>query len=651
MKITSIKKINKTQCRYDLHVDDRSCYFANDILIHNTDGQNLMLSYDIKTHSARAARNKGNVKSGGLDAKGLADKFGGRGPLEHAFNDAFSAFEEAIQKMKPEEQMEIFGPNVNIYYNSEIQDPRTANVINYDVKTLTIHRVGHHEYNRETGDKTDRDVSVNARKLAVALERVQNERQLDQFRVEINAIRNLGALSDKKALESALRKLETTTNSEGISDNETIGDYMINRVSNMVEKRIVLSDEAAAELMKRIFKEPGSNIRKVLSLIPKEDTERLESVRSIVKDSGRILSAAISPIEEIVHDFSVEMLKGLHSAFVIDNDAEVVRLRQEVSRAIRAIESSGSDEAMSILQRHMTKLKDVENISSAAEGFVFDYDNITYKFTGNFAPINQLLGLFKYGRGGVPALQKLEEDGTEGQRRIAIIPGAFKPPHRGHLEMVEHYAKISDEVIIMISPLARKTPSGKEIGFDISKAVWEIYLRDADLYEKVKVIRSPTNSPVLATYEFVENKTNSPDFAQPGDIIIPGCSTKGGDDSRFQSGFEKYAREGVQVANTTDCAFVAQGDAISAKDFRAALDQEDLLELEYFIPKTTEPRDVLTALGIEPPPHSLPLTMEMSAMAGGSVAGATTGPFGAYDKDEKIIEEVLNYLLNKGTRL
>ena len=32
-----------------------------------TDGQNLQLSYDVKTGTARAARNKGNIKAGGLD--------------------------------------------------------------------------------------------------------------------------------------------------------------------------------------------------------------------------------------------------------------------------------------------------------------------------------------------------------------------------------------------------------------------------------------------------------------------------------------------------------------------------------------------------------------------------------------------------------
>jgi hypothetical protein len=647
MKIASIKKINKPQCRYDLHVDDRSCYFANDILIHNTDGQNLMLSYDVIDRSARSARNKGNIKSGGLTAAGLADKFGGRGALEFAFNDAFSAFESAVSKMSREEQEEIFGPNTNIYYNAEIQDPRTANVINYDVKTLTIHRVGHHEFDRETGKPTGKDVSGSARKLARALERVQGERESEKFRVEMNAIRRLKALSNDRALEHAIRELDSTITEAELSDTDTIADYMVVKMIRIIDSRVDISTEAKSELLKRIFKEPGANIRHVLKLIPKEDLETQESVRSIVRSSGQLLSIAIRPVEEVIHDFSVEMLKGLHSAFVVDNDAEVTRLRQEVSRAIQAIENSGSEEAMNILQRHMKKLKDVENVSTAAEGFVFDYDGVTYKFTGNFAPINQLLGLFKYGRGNVPPMRKLdEEDKDTNGHRIAIVPGAFKPPHRGHLEMVKHYTRISDEVVIMISPLARRGPSGREIGYDASKAVWQIYLRDAGLENKVRIIKSPVNSPVLATYEFVENKYNSPELAQPGDIIIPGCSTKGGDESRFRSNFEKYAREGVKIADAISCAYSAPDDAISAKDFRKALENEDILELEYFIPPSTDPREVLTILGVEPAQHNKLDSdiWEMSSIGAGSVSGFS----GSSNAKEELIEEILNYLINKG---
>ncbi len=622
-----------------------------------TDGQNLQLSYDIQTSSARAARNKGNIKSGGLDAAALAAKFGGRGALETAFTEAFTAFEEAVGRMSIEEREEIFGPNTNVYYNAEVQDPRAANLINYDLPTLTIHRVGHREYDRETGNATGRDVSKNARKLDAALQRVQGAREEGRFRVEMNAIRKLEALSDDTAANLAIARLEKALSNAGISDNETVGEYMISRVERAIDSEIDLSDETKIELMKRVFKEPGANIRNVVATVDKEDAETIATLRDLVSRSQQLKFQAIAPVEEIVHDFSVEMLRGLHSAFILDNEAEVERLRAETQKAITAIESSDSEEAIEILTKQMTKLKDVEGVSTAAEGFVFDYDGVTYKFTGNFAPMNQLLGLFKYGRGNVPPLQKLDEQ--DAVRTVAVVPGAFKPPHRGHLEMVAHYADMSDKVVIMVSPLPRRTPSGRDINFSVSKKIWDVYLRDANLSDKVEVIRSPVNSPVSATYQFVTNEDNLPELAQPGDRVIPGCSTKGGDEDRFKANFEKYAREGVSIADPLSCAFVASGDALSASDFRAALDAGE--GLERFIPQGVNPDEILNILGVEAKQEE-PIE-EISSMAAGSVAiSPRSDQFPGLDVEKEnrrqkeisgiqtesmLVDQVLDYLLEK----
>ncbi len=634
-----------------------------------TDGQNLQLSYDVSTGSARAARNKGNIKAGGLDAAALAAKFGGRGALETAFTEAFAAFEDAVGRMSIEEREEIFGPNTNIYYNAEVQDPRAANVINYDVPTVTIHRVGHNEFDRDTGKTTGRDVSRNARKLAKALDRVQGDREEGKFRVEMNAIKNLQALSDDTAANLANARLEKAISDEGISDNQTVGEYVVARVEEMIDSKILLPDLVKKELMKRIFKEKGANIRNVLKLVDKGDETTTAAIRELVADAGKLKQRAISPIEEIVHDFSVEMLKGLQSAFILDNEAEVGRLRAETQRAITAIEGSNNEEAMEILAKQMNKLKGAEGVSSAAEGFVFDYDGVTYKFTGNFAPMNQLLGLFKYGRGNVPPLQKLDEEEVEiasgAGRTVAVVPGAFKPPHRGHLEMVQHYADMADRVVVMVSPLARRTPSGKEVGFNASKAIWDVYLKDAGLSDKVKVIRSPVNSPVLATYQFVENKDDVPEMAQPGDSVIPGCSTKGGDESRFKSNFEKYAREGVKIVDPLSCAFVASGEALSASDFRAALDAGN--GLERFIPDGTDAGEILSVLGVEPAPVMEALARlveemmdEMSSMAAGNVAGYSGSQKKKKsslireeepEEDDEVVEEIFNYLVGKGVML
>ena len=95
------------------------------------------------------------------------------------------------------------------------------------------------------------------------------------------------------------------------------------------------------------------------------------------------------------------MLKSLESTLIIDNKAELDRQRQEVAAAISNIEASGHEGALDILKKQLIKLGSSDNLSSPAEGFVFRFNGHTYKFTGNFAPVNQILGLFKFGRGNI----------------------------------------------------------------------------------------------------------------------------------------------------------------------------------------------------------------------------------------------------------
>ena len=149
-------------------------------------------------------------------------------------------------------------------------------------------------------------------------------------------------------------------------------------------------------------------------------------------------------------------MKAFKSRFIIDSDKEVRRLQGEVDAAIKGIEASGREDALEILAKQLSKLKKAENVSSAAEGFVFDYDGKTYKFTGNFAPANQLLGLFKYGRGKIPALARLNEE-TDLGKQLILLPGGFKPPTRAHYQMIKYYNDHPrvGKVLVLIGPAPR----------------------------------------------------------------------------------------------------------------------------------------------------------------------------------------------------
>lgn len=419
-----------------------------------TDGQNLMISYSIVDGRAKGVRNKGEIKAGGLTPEQLAAKFADRGNpfLKETFTDALSIFEKAVQTLDRKTQEFLFGPDTSIYYNAEVMDPRTPNVIQYDTKTLVIHRVGHIKIDRATGQKVEMDLSRQTAKLESVILAAQERLAKEEYSVQINAVKSLKALDNKKALHSAvagLNKVLSDTNGlsngkSSLSDNSTIDEYMlaktyiqVSALLNNVKPQIgEVSKLAEMNIIKRIIFGTSVPLTSIYSsLTPKQ----VEFVKTSILDKetvSRILKTSIEPVETIVSDFATEMLGGLNSAFILDNSKEVKRLQAEVQAAINAIEASGNDSAITMLKYQMNKLKSAERVTAAAEGFVFDYDGVTYKFTGSFAPINQLLGLFKYGRGDVKPMQKVTEAKTavSGVKRvICVYPGRFQPMSIHHV--------------------------------------------------------------------------------------------------------------------------------------------------------------------------------------------------------------------------
>ena len=86
--------------------------------------------------------------------------------------------------------------------------------------------------------------------------------------------------------------------------------------------------------------------------------EDLQDISNIVDNKNMILLEAIEPIESAIHNFSVELLRGLESRFIIDSGAEVHRIQKEVAKAVKAITTAGTENpaAMEVMQRHLNKI-------------------------------------------------------------------------------------------------------------------------------------------------------------------------------------------------------------------------------------------------------------------------------------------------------
>jgi cytidyltransferase-like protein len=91
----------------------------------------------------------------------------------------------------------------------------------------------------------------------------------------------------------------------------------------------------------------------------------------------------------------------------------------------------------------------------------------------------------------------LEQD----QKTIAIFPGAFKPPHKGHFEVVKLLSQQADEVVVLISPKSRDGISAEE-----SFEIWNLYKPLLD--ENVSFKIASTN-PVSETYDVIKNNPDT----------------------------------------------------------------------------------------------------------------------------------------------
>jgi len=229
---------------------------------------------------------------------------------------------------------------------------------------------------------------------------------------------------------------------------------------------------------------------------------------------------------------------------------------------------------------------------------------------------------------------EFEDAPVEGET-VAIVPGAFKPPHMGHVDMVEQYAQNADRVIVVISAptkSGRKLPNGREITAEDSEKIWNLFVGSNP---KIEVYKSSHASPINAAYEVSGRPGQREKVAEKmgmdplsaGDTVILGASNKGGDAARW-TGAEKYVGDDLNLVPPMESAVepLARpgGDPVSATDMRNLLG--DILAnkdaLRDFAGDNVD--GVLQILGMQ----SLEEVSGMGMSGGGDIQGGATGPKG-----------------------
>jgi hypothetical protein len=108
----------------------------------------------------------------------------------------------------------------------------------------------------------------------------------------------------------------------------------------------------------------------------------------------------IRPFEDLFLELGSIILKNASNFLALSPDKEMQRLHNEIRTEADKIMKSGDEKQIAKVEAELARLDRIGGVESIipTEGLVFRYKGHTYKLTGTFAAINQLMGIIKYGR-------------------------------------------------------------------------------------------------------------------------------------------------------------------------------------------------------------------------------------------------------------
>jgi len=399
------------------------------------DGQNI--AFSVRDGKVVFGRNKGHVKDSGknaLDTKGIYNQFKGRGGIEKAFVGASEDLQSAVKKLSPAQIKKMFG-NGSKFMSLEIILPDTTNVIPYGKSVLVMH--GTIEYNKD-GEQIRRSTE-DAETFAKAVQKVGADKQ-KTFGIE--GPRTI-AFSDEPTKEYLSkyklyhRQLSDLEKQYGLTDKSKLEDYRRKWWSIELDKQekqlgIKFTPEQKKGLIKR-----WADGDKTFGVKNFDKPKQQQWFRDF--DANKLQGAQkqmIKPVESVFLNAGAQTLKRVTNFLASNNPGAADELRKETIKSIKGIKDSKDVDKIAKLQTELERLHNIgmDNVVPS-EGIVFQYKGKPYKFTGAFAPINQINGSFKFDKpkkGDVKKDDSVAEIPKVSKKEVAIFTGRFQPFHAGH---------------------------------------------------------------------------------------------------------------------------------------------------------------------------------------------------------------------------
>lgn len=363
------------------------------------DGQNVFFTF-APVEGLRFARNTGHIKTNGMGADEIETRWADKPRVAAVFGKAYKVLSAAIASLSPADRAAIFNDG-KIWYSAEIVGTLNPNVINYDQDAVVFHESG--TVYDENGQPLNIDTSKNFAKLVATTNRMQAAIKDSGWKVLGPVMVSLQKLSNNEPLEMAIAGLNGVMNSYSMTNDNTLGEMFEEYLISEHMKDIIADDDTKSYLAELVsdFEKNLTSKKPILEDLVKEglvQKEQVKAITDLIRNGTVLYAEATDTVRFIIKNFAEDILKGVASYLIINPDKEVQRLRSEVEKSIETIRTAGTEKSNEVMKKELSRLGNVDNVTSSMEGIVFKYGGKVYKLTGAFAPVNQLLGIAKYGR-------------------------------------------------------------------------------------------------------------------------------------------------------------------------------------------------------------------------------------------------------------
>jgi hypothetical protein len=358
-----------------------------------TDGQALAISW--VNGRLVAARNKSHLKHkgvGAMSAGDVAKNFAGRGALTDAYTFAMKDLSAAVSALSDAQKKKIFKDGA-CFMNLEVIYPKNANVIPYGQNLLVFHGTFEYDINGEVIGENQQAASILAGMIKQVNKHVQSTYTI-QGPPMLSLPKSEELIKKQGKYISMISKLQSEYK---LSDSDGVADYHQAYWANLIDKNAKgLDSQQKIGLVKRwAFGDKGFRIADITDAKIKTWADGIDK-----KDQTKISKENIMKFEEIFLGVGADVLAFMQSVLTVNTSDATKKMRAELGSAIKSLKATGTASQLDKLKIELQRLNSLGGFDKIVpnEGLVFVYNGNTYKLTGAFAPLNQILGIFKFSR-------------------------------------------------------------------------------------------------------------------------------------------------------------------------------------------------------------------------------------------------------------